>query len=912
MATNGQVSRANAKGRQRPTIGLLLGQMHEGYQMGIWSGVVAMAEEQDVNLLCFAGESLNSPHGFEVHGNALYDLVSSETVDGLIFMAGSLGNFSSIQQMAHFCDRYRPLPMVSTALKLAGIPSILVDNYEGMRSVVAHLLDEHGYSRVAFLRGPTGHGEADERYRAYLDVLAEHGSPLDPSRVFEGDLRRESGFEAVHALLDERKAEVDAIVCTNDAAALGVVQALQDRGLRIPYDIAVTGFDDLEDARVSIPPLTTVRQPLFQLGCRAVELLLAQLRGESCPAEEFLPMELVVRQSCGCFPEEVLGAAVGQVEKDGLEASAVLEQRREQIRAEMLQSLGAAPSGTGSLWYSQWIGRLLNAFAADVVGQVDDAFLPALDDVLRRATAAGAKVDQWQKVFSALRRQVVPRVTEQARIRIEDLLQQGRVLIGEMGQRLQGQQRLRSEQLAQRLRQLGQTISTMIDLDELKAAVAQELPQLGLERGYISLYDGAQAKDQLRLFLAYGTQDPLAEEAEGQLFPARELVPANLWPRDRRYSFVVLPLFFRDHSIGLALLEQSSRQGVIYTALRDQLSSALWGAFSFRERGGLLAHLQSRAVQLQTAAEVAQAASSILELDVLLQRVVDLVVERFDLYYAGLLLVDPQCNCAVLRAGTGAAGRQMVAQGLTLESGGRSMGGWVLANKEPRIAADVGADPNYLRISLLPDTRSEMVVPLKVGDQVIGLLDVQSREVDAFSEDQEAVFQTMAGQLAVAIENARIVAQVRGLNENLQRTLETQGLLRKTIEALSTPVVPLMRGIILLPLVGAIDSERSMQVIDQLLVGVQQHRARLALVDITGVPIVDTSVANSLIRAAHAVGLLGAQVVLVGIRPEVAQTMVMLGVDLSTVATRGNLQSGIEYALGRMGFLVTEKEGGRG
>jgi rsbT co-antagonist protein RsbR len=79
-------------------------------------------------------------------------------------------------------------------------------------------------------------------------------------------------------------------------------------------------------------------------------------------------------------------------------------------------------------------------------------------------------------------------------------------------------------------------------------------------------------------------------------------------------------------------------------------------------------------------------------------------------------------------------------------------------------------------------------------------------------------------------------------------------------------------------------------------------------VDITGVPIVDTSVANSLIRAAQAVGLLGAQVVLVGIRPEVAQTMVTLGVDLSTMVTRGNLQAGIEYALGRMGFQIAKRD----
>jgi anti-anti-sigma regulatory factor/putative methionine-R-sulfoxide reductase with GAF domain len=660
------------------------------------------------------------------------------------------------------------------------------------------------------------------------------------------------------------------------------------------------------DARIVTPPLTTVRQPLYGQGRRAAEMLLAQLRGEDCPLQESLRMELVTRQSCACFPEEMAGVVVGKVGKTGQELQEILDGNREKGLAEMGRAAALSLEGRKEEPDPTWAECLLNAFAADLGGKVSGTFLPTLDDILRMVVAVGGDLGAWQGVLSALRRMFGAHVTGQSLVKAEDLVQQGRVLIGEMAQRVEAQRRLSGELLAATLRNVGLAMSTTISPVELTDVLVQQLPQLGIERFYLSLYEGDD-RATARLILACQGTERVELGPGDRLFPTRQLIPPELWPQERRYTMALTPLFLRDRSIGLAVFEMGPRQGIIYGALQGQLSTALQGALLFRERESLLVHLESRALQLQTAAEVAQAASSILDLPVLLQRVVDLVVERFGLYYAGLMLVDADGRFATLRAGTGEAGRQMVAQGLRLEAGSHSMVGWCLTNKQPRIAADVTADPSYLKVPLLPETRSEMVVPLLIGDRVIGVLDIQSRRIGAFAEDEVLVFQTMADQLAVAIENARVVAEMRGLNEDLQRTLAMQARLVETIEALSTPVVPLINGIILLPLVGNIDSGRSQQIIDHLLAGVQAHRAKVAIVDITGVPVVDTSVANSLIRAARAVGLLGANVVLVGIRPEVAQTMVTLGVDLASMVTHSNLQNGIAYALWQLGFRIAPR-----
>jgi len=179
------------------------------------------------------------------------------------------------------------------------------------------------------------------------------------------------------------------------------------------------------------------------------------------------------------------------------------------------------------------------------------------------------------------------------------------------------------------------------------------------------------------------------------------------------------------------------------------------------ERERLLADLERRSNQLQTAAEVSHAATAILDPEELTQQVVDLVQGRFGLYYVGLFLVDrtgewtgQPDNWAVLRAGTGKAGRQMLAAGHKLKIGGESMIGWCVANRQARIALDVGEEAVRFDNPYLPETRSEMALPLIARGQVVGAMSVQSEVEAAFSDEDISVLHTMADQVANAIENA--------------------------------------------------------------------------------------------------------------------------------------------------------------
>jgi anti-anti-sigma regulatory factor len=171
----------------------------------------------------------------------------------------------------------------------------------------------------------------------------------------------------------------------------------------------------------------------------------------------------------------------------------------------------------------------------------------------------------------------------------------------------------------------------------------------------------------------------------------------------------------------------------------------------------------------------------------------------------------------------------------------------------------------------------------------------ESRRLTQELETSKATLESQVAERTQALsEQARtLTAQTEELNE----LVATQRRLLTTIREMSTPVVPLQEGVIVMPLVGMIDAGRAQQVMAALLAGVEEHRARVVLVDITGVPVVDEGVAGSLLQAMRAAQLLGAEPILVGLRPEVAQTIVALGMDLEGLETCGDLQQGLERVM---------------
>ena len=184
------------------------------------------------------------------------------------------------------------------------------------------------------------------------------------------------------------------------------------------------------------------------------------------------------------------------------------------------------------------------------------------------------------------------------------------------------------------------------------------------------------------------------------------------------------------------------------------------------------AALEKRAAQLQTVASVARTIVALKDLDSLLPEITKLVSEQFGFYHTGIFLVDESNEYAVLQAANSEGGRRMLDRHHQLRLDSNSIVGYATSRGEPRIALDVGADAVYFNNPDLPDTRSEMALPLRAGRQTIGALDVQSTDTNAFSQEDISVLATLADQVAIAIENARLFGESRSALSESQNTIE--------------------------------------------------------------------------------------------------------------------------------------------
>jgi phosphoserine phosphatase RsbU/P len=564
---------------RRPKIGVLLDSLRGSYQTTVLAGLADAASRRDVSLAVFAGGVIGAPGSEGVHRNFVLDLCDAKSVDGVVILGGALGNALGAAAVEALCARLAPLPLASLSLAPGSVPSLTVDEEPGMRAALEHLIMRHGCRRVAFIRGPAVNAEAERRYAIYRTVLTEHGFPIDPALVCEGTFEKSSGEAAVELLVEERKVNFDALVASNDYMALAAMVALQERGLQVPSDVAVVGFDDIEDARFSTPPLTTVRQPLYQQGEAALDLVLAQLEGQQVAGRVTAPTEMVIRQSCGCFSGLARPGRAGPVTLTQTTVDNLLAEHGDDLRREISRSVHGADTALPSGWDRQ----VLDAFEAELRGAGAGLFTSTLDRLLGSVVAAGDDVAAWQGMISALRKLLLPALpSEPLRwVQAEDLWHEARILIGDLAERAQAQHRLHTERLAHALTVSGATLLATQQVAALTGAVDRQLPHLGIPGAWMALYQGVgTATEMARVVLAHDVERNAggAEPHPGTEMAPVALMPAVIDPLGRRASVIVEPLYFHDRALGCLLLEMGPREGIVYESLSEQVSSALEGA----------------------------------------------------------------------------------------------------------------------------------------------------------------------------------------------------------------------------------------------------------------------------------------------------------------------------------------------
>jgi len=265
----------------------------EDYAGQVMRGASQIAQQFGYNLVLYVQHAENQP--VEAYRN----LIGGQLISALLMVVPY-----DYDLLVTLCAEYdMPYALVDYQgdTPVEDVPTITVTNRRGALEATRYLL-ALGHQRIGFITGTMDMVSARERLQGYQDALAEVAIPFDPTLVREGQWTQASGFAQTKALI-EAFPDMSAVIASDDLMAFGAMDAIKECGLHVGEDVSVIGFDDIPMAATVYPPLTTVRQPMLQMGASAIELLIAQLEGDSVIASQReFATELVIRQSTAKAP----------------------------------------------------------------------------------------------------------------------------------------------------------------------------------------------------------------------------------------------------------------------------------------------------------------------------------------------------------------------------------------------------------------------------------------------------------------------------------------------------------------------------------------------------------------------------------------------------------------------------------
>lgn len=524
-----------------------------GYQEAVWLGVCDAAREKGIKVVSFASGQLEFSYlnPFEKTRNLGYELLSVEKFDGLIYCGATIGNSISAEKYNAFCDRFASLPSVSVGAAGKGIPRVLVDNDRGMKDIIKHLITDHTYTQIAFISGPRGNIDADRREAMYRETLQEFGMPIEERLLYEGDFNNKSGYDAVVHWTDTLHIRPQAIVASNDNMAFGALVALQERGLSVPYTVAITGFDDTKAAASSTPPLSTVKQPVYQQARVAFSLLMDKLDGKTIEFEVREAPEQVYRQSCGCLSAGLTAYT---------ESNPVTASGADSAVLEALGIRGADPDGLK-------VKTLIAVFRKEPCDE--SAFIAGLNDLLQKDILANADISRWNGVLNLLRHDTPKR---------ETLLHRAQSMVSESAQQqFFRQQDIEDREMAQ-LMGVERELITSFNMDNLVQIMMTSFPRLGIDGAALCLYDNPlKPLESAHIVSAFrnGAAVPFPRES----FPTKMLLPESVGITENSSSpLIVEPIYYRDDQLGYLIFAQKTRRGLVYESLAGEICSAIEGA----------------------------------------------------------------------------------------------------------------------------------------------------------------------------------------------------------------------------------------------------------------------------------------------------------------------------------------------
>jgi signal transduction histidine kinase/DNA-binding LacI/PurR family transcriptional regulator/ActR/RegA family two-component response regulator len=546
--------------RQRKAIAVLLNYtsfFSEGIEGRLRRAFDLECARRNLDLYLIYGRAIEEPDVSCAAYNAVFDLIHPARIDAVILVSNLLAGSCGCARLNEYAKRFSGMPCCSLGMILPDLPSIEVDGRPGMKSLVAHLVRNHGYRRFAFMAGQKHHPHSKERLEACEQFLKEQGLSLDPGLVVYGDFLTHAAEGAMDELLRNRN-DFDVVVAASDAMAQGVIASLKKHGRVVPDDCGVTGYDDLIHARFGNPPMTTIAQPLESLAKSALDNVLAQLSGKAVPAVTWVTGELLVRDSCGCLVRS--RAEVPNRNLPQVSALDHLRTERDRVQLHIEQKIGDSLESTPatSKLIIQGLTAELSGNGPSLVAISRELFDEARDDPERLRALFGV-VEYLEEEFSSFSEKNLEAVWSYIKRELVLALTASHL-----------QQQMAMDFAYVQLLGSEDNVYGALKLGELQETLRKHLPIAGIGTVSLSEYvDGDFDNLKSIVFFVDGVGGP----CNASHFPSYWLYPPEATFTSRK-TFVVMPLVFESRGLGMSVFEYTHGP-IPYHLLRDQISVAV-------------------------------------------------------------------------------------------------------------------------------------------------------------------------------------------------------------------------------------------------------------------------------------------------------------------------------------------------
>lgn len=537
--------------QKKPTIGIMIPELFDPYQVKIWKGISHRIKELGLRQICFIGGAFNYNENKHKFRNEVYNLVTAEPLDMLLLFSGPLTVSSGHQAITDFLKNLDNIPSVSIGIDIPGMSSVVVDNESGMYDLVEHMIKVHNCKNIGFIKGPDSNEEAVIRHSAYKKALKNNNLEYNPTIVIEGEFHPDDGIRAVKELIKNKPAnqvDIDCLLASDDSTILSSINELTKIGLNCPEDIPVGGFDDIEMSEYNSPSLTTVRQPLFDLGSRAVEEVYNLFKKETTTGVMEIPTQLIIRNSCGC-------GLIDNISKESSASNVSMEQMYQQLKTK-------CNNDDSNILLLDLIYRVIKENSMSQVEYI-------LEKILKKSNIRGINASYWSNIIS----QIIldfksAELNEQETRGLNELDSKIYIALYKVQGKIWAQNSLNNDTFFEELQRFDDNILVTFDKKSLTKTLDMGLPYFDVNNLLVSLFN----KDSKTAKIYYSQTD---KNVEGITYNSADLYPKEIQSSLSNVSLTVHPIMEKQVPIGFVLTSMDTFNTKTIEFLAEKLSGAL-------------------------------------------------------------------------------------------------------------------------------------------------------------------------------------------------------------------------------------------------------------------------------------------------------------------------------------------------